>query len=90
VRACVCVRVCVCVCMAEAALFVFQVIRAMKSHETTETRNIFIKVVFSFCIYGQENFFVFIRRENFNMFYLLLVYLKQPSLPNTLERRAIR
>ena len=48
----------VCVCVAEAALFIFQIIRAMKSHEKTETRNAFLKVIFSFRIYGQENFAV--------------------------------
>jgi len=84
------VCVCVCVCVAEAALFIFQIIRAMKSHETTKTRNAFLKVIFPFCINGQENFAVFIRRENFNTFHLLLVNLKQPSLPNTLACRTIR
>jgi len=29
--------------MAEAALFIFQIIRAMKSHERTEIRNTFLK-----------------------------------------------
>jgi hypothetical protein len=76
--------------MAEAALFIFQIIRAVKSHETTETRNAFLEVIFSFCIYGQENFAAFIRRENFNMFYLLLLCLKQPSLPSTPKRRTMR
>jgi len=65
--------------MAGAALFIFQIIRAMKSHETTETRNALIKIIFSFCIYGQENFALFISRGKFNMFYLLLVYLEQPT-----------
>jgi len=62
----------------------------MKSHETTETRNAFLKVIFSFCIYGQEYFAAFIRREKFNMFYLLSLCLKQPSLPSTPEHRTMR